>query len=74
MSDQIEKIVNQAFTLSKDYRHQYVTIEHLLAIIMDTPEVTDILMDMGVESMEVSRSIYDYLEQELDKYLSLIHI
>jgi len=68
MSDQIENIVNKAFTLSKDYKHQYVTIEHLLAIILDTDEVTDILMDMGVESLEVSRSIYDYLEKEVEQY------
>ena len=41
--DKIEQLVNKTFTLSKDYKHHYVTLEHLLAIILDTDEVIDIL-------------------------------
>ena len=35
-SDKIQELVDKTFTLSKDYKHHYVTIEHLLAIIIDT--------------------------------------
>ena len=39
--DRIQELVDKTFTLSKDYRHHYVTIEHLLAIILDTEEIQD---------------------------------
>ena len=62
----IEEIVERTFNLSKDYKHQYVQIEHLLAIILETEEVEDILLDLGVEAKAISRQIYDYLEKELE--------
>ena len=67
MSDRkIEQIVERTFNLSKDYKHQYVQVEHLLAIILDAEEVEDILMDLGVEAKEISRELYTYLEQEIE--------
>jgi len=62
----IEQIVERTFNLSKDYKHQYVQVEHLLAIILDAEEVEDILMDLGVEAKEISRELYAYLEQEIE--------
>ena len=44
-SDKIQELVDKTFTLSKDYKHHYVTIEHLLAIIIDTEEIQDIFSD-----------------------------
>ena len=67
MNDRIENIVEKTFRLSKDYKHQYVQIEHLLAVILDSEEVEDIFLDFGVEAKEVSRSIYEYLEKELKR-------
>ena len=68
MPDKIEELVNKTFTLSKDYKHHYVTLEHLMAIILDTDEVCDILNECGVDPKECSRDVYDHLEQEVEKY------
>ena len=67
MSDKIQDIVDKTYTLSKDYRHHYVTIEHLLAIILDADEIQDIFVELGVDAKEVSRDIYDHLEKEVDQ-------
>ena len=67
-NDRIQELVDKTFTLSKDYRHHYVTIEHLLAIILDTEEIVDIFAELGVDGKEVSREIYDHLETQVDKY------
>ena len=67
-SDRIQQLVDKTFTLSKEYRHHYVTIEHLLAIILDTEEIADIFAELGVDSKEVSRSIYDHLETQVEQY------
>ena len=66
-SDKIQNLVDKTYTLSKDYNHQYVTLEHLLAIILDTDEVQDILSEVGVDPKECSRDVYEHLEQEVEK-------
>lgn len=66
MSDRIEHIVEKTYRLSKDYNHLYVQIEHLLAVILDSEEVEDIFLDFGIEAKEVSRKIYEYLENEIE--------
>jgi ATP-dependent Clp protease ATP-binding subunit ClpA len=67
-SDRIQELVDKTFTLSKDYKHHYVTIEHLLAIIIDTEEIQDIFADIGVDPKDVSRDVYDHLEQSVEKW------
>jgi len=68
MSDRIQELVDKTFTLSKDYKHHYVTIEHLLAIILDTDEVIDILDEMEIDHKDCSRDVYEHLEKEVDSY------
>ena len=68
MSDRIQELVDKTFTLSKDYKHQYVTIEHLLAIILDTDEVQDILNEMQIDPKDCSRDVYEHLEKELEAF------
>ena len=68
-ADRIQDLVNKTFTLSKDYKHHYVTIEHLLAIILDTDEVVDILAEMEIDPKDCSRDVYDHLEKEVDSYI-----
>lgn len=67
-SDKIQYLVDKTFSLSKDYKHHYVTLEHLLAIILDTDEVQDILSEVGVDPKECSRDVYDHLEKETEAY------
>ena len=66
--DKIEKIVHKTFMLSKDYRHHYVTIEHLLAIILDIDDVKEIVLDFDVEPADISREVYDHLSDSIDSY------
>ena len=66
-SDRIEHIVEKTYRVSKDYKHLYVQIEHLLAVILDSEEVEDIFLDFGIEAKDVSRKIYDYLESEIER-------
>jgi len=67
-SDKIQELVDKTFTLSKDYKHHYVTIEHLLAIIIDTEEIQDIFADISVDPKDVSRDVYEHLEQSVEKW------
>ena len=49
---EIEKIITSATALAKDYRHEYVTLEHLLAALVEFPSFNALLVDYGIEVPE----------------------
>ena len=65
-NEEIEQLVERVFALSKDYKHEYVTLEHLLAILLDVEDVQDIVIDMEQDPHTLQRAIYTYLENEVD--------
>ena len=66
-NDKIEQIVERVYQLTRDYKHEYVTLEHLLAILLETEEVEDILYDLQQDPQEMKTAITEYLEKEVQK-------
>ena len=66
-NDKIEQIVERVYQLTRDYKHEYVTLEHLLAILLETEEVEDILYDLQQDPEEMKTAITEYLEKEVQK-------
>jgi ATP-dependent Clp protease ATP-binding subunit ClpA len=66
-NDKIEQIVERVYQLTRDYKHEYVTLEHLLAILLETEEVEDILYDLQQDPEEMKKAITEYLEKEVQK-------
>ena len=64
-NDRIEHIVERVFQLTREYKHEYVTLEHLLAILLEQEEIEDILYDLGKEPAQLKALIYQYLEKEV---------
>ena len=58
---EIEKIILAATALAKDYRHQYVTLEHLSIALIEFPDFNKLLDDFGVDVENLIRDIYDYI-------------
>lgn len=65
-SDKIEQLVERVFALSRDYKHEYVTLEHLLVVLLETEEVEDIAYDLEKDPKQLHASLSQYLEQEVD--------
>ena len=65
-NDQIEHLVERVFALSKDYRHEYVTLEHLLAILLETEEIEDVIYDLNKDPKSLRAVLIQYLETEVD--------
>lgn len=65
-NDNIEQLVSRVFALTKDFKHEYVTLEHLLAILLDTNEIIDIIVDHQKDPGLIKEQIYKYLENEID--------
>lgn len=61
---EIEKIITSATALAKDYRHEYVTLEHLLAALVEFPSFNALLVDYGIEVPELLRDIYEYIDKQ----------
>jgi ATP-dependent Clp protease ATP-binding subunit ClpA len=64
-SPEIESIIEHAIQQSKERKHQYVTIEHLLLALINHPPFKKCLISFGAE--------VDQLSQELGAYLNGLH-
>ena len=62
----IEALVERLFQLTRGYKHEYVTLEHLLAILLETDEVQDIFYDIDKDPVHIRDMIISYLENEVD--------
>lgn len=60
----IERIVITAINLAKKFRHEYVTIEHLAAVILDDPEVQAMCYEVQADHEQLQISLVNYLEHE----------
>jgi len=58
---EIEQIINSACQLAKDYKHEYVTLEHLLISLVEFRSFNQLLINFGVEVDELLRDLYDYI-------------
>ena len=64
---EIEQIINNACTLAKDYKHEYVTLEHLLISLIEFRPFNKLLVDFGVEVEDLLRDLYDYIGHQEDR-------
>jgi ATP-dependent Clp protease ATP-binding subunit ClpA len=62
----IEALVERLFELTRGYKHEYVTLEHLLAILLETEEVQDIFYDIDKDPVHTRDMIIAYLENEVN--------
>jgi ATP-dependent Clp protease ATP-binding subunit ClpA len=61
---EIEQIINIACQLAKDYKHEYVTLEHLLISLIEFKSFNKLLVDFGVEVEELLRDLYEYIGRQ----------
>ncbi len=62
LSSELEFCLNEAFRRARDQRHEYMTVEHLLLAILDTPVVGEILRSCGGDLAA--------LKAELEKFVA----
>ena len=60
----IEKIVITAINLAKKFKHEYVTIEHLAAVILDDPHVIAMCYEINADAESLQVALIEYLEKE----------
>ena len=62
----LEKIFNHAVDTAKKYRHDYVTIEHMLFAMLHDESFNEFLSDFGIKVEDMGKDLARYLESQLD--------
>ncbi len=63
LSQELEFCLNDAFAKARDARHEFLTVEHLLLSILDTPKVREILRACGADINKLKDSLNDHLDR-----------
>jgi ATP-dependent Clp protease ATP-binding subunit ClpA len=63
----IEKIIITAIDLAKRFKHEYVTIEHLTAVILDDEEVRSMCFDIQADFEGIQVALIHYLQHDCDE-------
>jgi ATP-dependent Clp protease ATP-binding subunit ClpA len=63
LSNELEYCLNDAFHRAREARHEYLTVEHLLLAILDTPKVREILRACGADLTKLKQELKDHVDQ-----------
>lgn len=60
----IEFIIQNACEIAKTYKHTYVTLEHLLASLIEFEEFNELLTRHGIDVIDLLGDLYDYIGRQ----------
>jgi ATP-dependent Clp protease ATP-binding subunit ClpA len=63
LSSELEICLNEAFQGAREARHEFMTVEHLLLAIIDTPKVREILRACGADATRLRNELKDFVDQ-----------
>lgn len=62
LSKELEVCLNEAFTEARQLRHEFITVEHLLLALLETPRVSEILRACGANLERLRDDLMDFIE------------
>jgi ATP-dependent Clp protease ATP-binding subunit ClpA len=63
LSNELEYCLNDAFHQAREARHEYLTVEHLLLAVLDTPKVREILRACGSDLGKLKQELKEHIDQ-----------
>ena len=67
LSQELEFSLNSAFQSAREKRHEFITVEHLLAALLDNPSAARVLRACGGNIEDLRRSLTAFLEENVPK-------
>jgi ATP-dependent Clp protease ATP-binding subunit ClpA len=67
LSNELEYCLNDAFHQAREARHEYLTVEHLLLAILDTPKVREVLRACGADLAKFKQELKEHIDQSTPK-------
>jgi ATP-dependent Clp protease ATP-binding subunit ClpA len=62
----LNRCIQHAFTLARDARHEYLTLEHLLLALQDDPQVVTAVAACGGDSAQLRKELEAFLAQRME--------
>jgi ATP-dependent Clp protease ATP-binding subunit ClpA len=62
LSSELEYCLNDAFQRAREERHEFITVEHLLLALLDTPSVIETLKACGADLARLRRELKEFIE------------
>jgi ATP-dependent Clp protease ATP-binding subunit ClpA len=69
-SDNLKNVFENAITIAKENKHEYITIEHLLCSIMNDEESFNLLKSYGADSEFIKSNVSHYIKNNLKDIMS----
>ena len=63
LSQELEFCLNDAFAGAREARHEFMTVEHLLLAIVDTPKVREVLKSCGADTGKLKTELKQFIDQ-----------
>jgi ATP-dependent Clp protease ATP-binding subunit ClpA len=63
LSQELEFCLNDAFAGAREARHEFMTVEHLLLAIVDTPKVREVLKSCGADTAKLKTELKQFIDQ-----------
>ncbi len=67
LTRELEETLSYAVDEAVKYKHEYVTLEHLLFALLEDNAARDILFNCGAKIEEISKSLEEYFVETLEK-------
>ena len=63
LSNELETCLNSAFQVAREGKHEFLTVEHLLLAILDTPRVKEVLKACGGDVPRLAAELREHIDQ-----------
>ncbi len=63
LSKELEYTLNVAFKEAREKRHEFMTVEHLLLVLLDNPTAATVLRACGADLQALRKDLEDYLTE-----------
>ena len=67
LTKELEETLSEAVDVAVKYKHEYVTLEHLLFALVQNSSAADVLMHCGADLQNLRDSLLDYFRDVLEK-------
>jgi ATP-dependent Clp protease ATP-binding subunit ClpA len=67
LSNELEYCLNDAFHQAREARHEFLTVEHLLYAILDTPRVREVLRGCGADVAKLKQELREHIDKTTPK-------
>ena len=63
LSKDLEESLNRAFKEAREKNHEFMTVEHLLLVLLDNPAATEVLRACGANIDKLRDELSDFLDE-----------